>query len=83
MRLLRKLTHPGAGRLRPAQAFPQEVLELQQQGVPLPDWYCGPLYTGSREDEREAMEQLQRVRARAGSEQWSGALPQDETSPSW
>jgi hypothetical protein len=42
------------GRLDPERAFPQEVIELRDQcGVPLPNWYSGPLFD-HRVSDREA-----------------------------
>lgn len=35
-----------AKRLNPYFAFPEEVVQLHEQGVPWPTWYCGPLLTG-------------------------------------
>lgn len=49
--------------VQPHKVFPAEVLELQKQGVPLPDWFVGPLYNGNGSS--EAVAQLQTERARA------------------
>lgn len=48
------------------QAFPEEVVRLHdEQGVPWPTWYCGPLYTATPADEAHAMTLLLAVRAAA------------------
>lgn len=47
----------------PQKVFPSEVLELQEQGVPLPDWFAGPLYTGNGSG--KAVDELHQERARA------------------
>jgi hypothetical protein len=31
----------------PERAFPDEILDLRDEGVPLPAWYSGPLYQGN------------------------------------
>jgi hypothetical protein len=49
-------------RLVPKKAFPAEVLALRDQGIPLPTWYCGPLYEGDAELEADALRQLEQVR---------------------
>lgn len=36
-----------ADRLNPSEALPDEILAFVTEGVPLPDWLVGPLYTGN------------------------------------
>lgn len=54
-------------RFDPDRAFPREVLELRDAGVPLPTWYAGPLDRTTREDVRRAMVLLAAVREAAGT----------------
>lgn len=51
--------------LDPSKAFPAEVLELAEQGIPLPTWYSGPLYTGNGTG--AAVRRLQEERERASA----------------
>jgi hypothetical protein len=50
----------------PVRVFPPEVIELREkQGVPLPTWFSGPLYTGNGGDEAKKAVVEQRERAQA------------------
>lgn len=46
-------------RIDPEKAFPDELLELRDKGVPLPVWYSGPYYDGN--GAVEAQRQLDRL----------------------
>jgi hypothetical protein len=50
-------------KLDPESAFPAEVHALSAQGVPLPTWFAGPIYTGN--GPVEALKQLHDERQRA------------------
>lgn len=60
--------------LDPDKAFPAEVLALREQGVPLPSWYAGPLYTGN--GAIEAAKKLEAARSQA-----TAPDPADDTAP--
>lgn len=47
----------------PEKAFPDEILDLRDEGVPLPAWYSGPLYQGNgSEAAREKLAKLAELR---------------------
>lgn len=50
----------------PEKAFPDEILDLRDEGVPLPAWYSGPLYQGNGSE--AAQNQLARLAELRGSE---------------
>jgi len=49
----------------PKKTFPTEVLELREEGVPLPTWFSGPLYTGNGSSDAVAAVKEQRAAAKA------------------
>jgi hypothetical protein len=50
----------------PRRIFPVEVVQLHdEQGIPWPTWFAGPLYVASPEVERAAMNELLAVRKAA------------------
>jgi hypothetical protein len=52
--------------LRPQKAFPDEVLAFERDhGIPLPDFFAGPLYTGN--GTVEAVKDLQAARDAASA----------------
>lgn len=76
-------------RIDPEKAFPNELLELRDKGVPLPDWYSGPYYDGNGPG--KAQEALRRLVQSANDdpinferdlEQISAPLPPDIGSES-
>jgi hypothetical protein len=48
------------------QGFPDEILEQNDKGVPLPVWYSGPYYDGN--GAHEAQEELRLLKATVGDE---------------
>lgn len=59
----------------PNKIFPDEVLALQEEGVPLPAFFSGPLYTGN--GTVEALKVLEEERAAARIRKASAAEPSD------
>lgn len=57
----------------PNKIFPDEVLALQKEGVPLPAFFAGPLYTGN--GTVEALKALKEERAAARSGKASSTEP--------
>lgn len=46
----------------PRKAFPEGVIALHdEQGVPWPAWYIGPLYKGTKETEEEALRKVAEI----------------------
>jgi len=62
--------------LDPKRAFPAEVLALAEQGVPLPTWYAGPLYTGN--GSADALKELEAERKRASAPDSASSDPDDD-----
>ena len=52
-------------KINPENRFPEEVIELKRQGVPLPTWYAGPLYDPSAYSVREALGRIVEARRSA------------------
>lgn len=56
-------------RLDPNKAFPEEVLTLhREEGIPLPAFFAGPLYTGNGTSEALKVLEKHRAAARAASD---------------
>lgn len=49
----------------PQKVFPEEVLDLEKQGIPLPTWFAGPLYSGN--GSTRAVAAVEKRRAEAGA----------------
>lgn len=66
-------------RLDPNKAFPDEVLKLhREQGVPLPAFFAGPLYTGN--GPLEALEALNKHREAALEEHRAASGEEDQAA---